>query len=109
MSLNALKVLLGHKDIRMTLGYAAITQESVREEYFTALAKTQIKYEIPGYSIKVPDLREGMNQSFYDAQRYIKKHVAQNGNPDPDKIKRLFGRLMQLRQEFSDLLKPSQT
>ena len=46
-----------------------------------------------------------MNQSFYEAQRYIKKYAEDIGNPDPDKLRRLFGRLMTLRQEFSDLLK----
>ena len=108
MSLNALKVLLGHNDIRMTLGYAAVTQEAVRAEYYAALTKIQIKYETPSYSLKVPDLREGMNQSFYDVQRYIKKLVNENKNTDPVKIKRLLGRMMSLRQEFSDLLKPVQ-
>lgn len=107
MSLNSLKMLLGHKDIRMTLGYAAVTQETVRAEYYAALKKIHVKYETPSYSLRTPDLREGMNQSFYDAQRFIKKFVNENGNSDPDKLKRLFGRLMTLRQEFSDLLKIS--
>lgn len=108
ISLNVLKVLLGHKDIRMTLGYAAVTQEAVRTEYFEALNKIHVKYETPSYSLKTPDLREGMNHSFYDAQRFIKKLVDQQGNPDPEKLRKLFGRLMRIRQEFSDLFNPSQ-
>ena len=108
MSLSSIKELLGHRDIRMTLNYAAVTQEKLRNEYFGALAKIQEKYEITNYKLKKPDMREGMNQSFYDAQRYIKKIVSENGNTNPEKLKRLFGRLMSLRQEFSDLLKPVQ-
>lgn len=108
MSLSAIKELLGHNDIRMTLNYAAVTQEKLRNEYFSALNKIQEQYKSTSYKIKTPDLREGMNQSFYEAQRYIKKYVSEHGNPDPEKLKRLFGRLMTLRQEFSDFLKLSQ-
>lgn len=107
ISLSALKVLLGHRDIRMTLGYAAVTQEAVRSEFFAALNKIHTKYETPSYSLRTPDLIEGMNQSFYDAQRFIKKFVKEKGNPNPEKLKNLFGRFMRLRQEFSDLLKNS--
>jgi site-specific recombinase XerD len=109
MSLSAIKELLGHNDIRMTLNYAAVTQEKLRIEYFTALSKIQEKYEVTSYQVRKPDLKEGMNQSFYEAQRYIKKIVAESGNPNPEQLKRLFSRLMKLRQEFSDLLKPSQS
>lgn len=108
MSLSAIKELLGHNDIRMTLGYAAVTQEKLRNEYYAALSKVQEKYQATSFRVRTPDLREGMNQSFYEAQRYIKKIVTERGNPNPEKLKRLFGRLMTLRQEFSDLLKTSQ-
>lgn len=104
ISLNALKLLLGHKDIRMTLGYAAVTQESVRNEYFAAISKIQTQYQVPNYSLKTPDLREGVNTAFYDAQRYIKKFVKENGNPDPQKLERLLYRLNTVRHELSILL-----
>jgi len=105
MSLSAIKELLGHNDIRMTLNYAAVTQEKLRNEYFAALSKIQEQYSVTSFNVRKPDLVEGMNQSFYEAQRYIKKYAEDIGNPDPDKLRRLFGRLMTLRQEFSDLLK----
>ncbi|MGE0633503.1 MAG: tyrosine-type recombinase/integrase [Pseudobdellovibrionaceae bacterium] len=108
MSLSSLKELLGHNDIRMTLNYAAVTQEKLRNEYFAALTKIQDQYNVTSYRVRTPDFVEGMNQSFYEAQRYIKKIVAVKGDPDPEKIKRLFGRLMKLRQEFSDYLKTAQ-
>jgi site-specific recombinase XerD len=104
ISLNALKVLLGHRDIRMTLGYAAVTQEAVRSEFFTALNKIHIKYETPSYSLRTPDLREGMNQSIYDAQRFVKKFIKDNGISDQQKLNRLLARLMTVRQEISNLL-----
>jgi hypothetical protein len=39
MNICALKEILGHRDIKMTLRYAAVTQEKVRSEYFAALAR----------------------------------------------------------------------
>ncbi len=108
MSLSSIKELLGHRDIRMTLNYAAVTQENLRSEYYTALNKIQEKYQATSYKVRIPDLRVGMNQSFYDAQRYIKKLANENVKADPEKLKRLCARLMTLRQEFSDLLKSSQ-
>lgn len=44
MSLVGLMKLLGHSNYRMTLRYAAITQETVRVEYFAALESTQARY-----------------------------------------------------------------
>jgi hypothetical protein len=39
MNICALKEALGHRDIKMTLRYAAVTQEKVRSEYFQALKR----------------------------------------------------------------------
>ncbi len=44
MSLTSVMRLLGHRDIKMTLRYTAITQETVRTEYFEALSRIQTKY-----------------------------------------------------------------
>jgi site-specific recombinase XerD len=41
MSILALRDILGHKDIRMTLQYAEVTQEKVRKEYFEALNRIE--------------------------------------------------------------------
>lgn len=105
LSITTLKKLLGHRDIRMTLNYAAVTQETIRNEYFGALSKIQSKYEVAAYPLKLPDLRQGMNRAFYDAQKYAKKMARDKNNVDPEKLKRLCARMMTLRQELSDLLK----
>ena len=44
--LFALMKLLGHKDHRMTLRYAEVTLETVRREYFGALAKVESRYDL---------------------------------------------------------------
>jgi site-specific recombinase XerD len=105
MSITTLKTLMGHRDIRMTLNYAAITQETIRNEYFTALTKVQSRYEVASYPLKTPDLRDGVSRAFYDAQKYIKKCSQEFGNPHPQKLKLLLYRLNSLRHEFSVLLK----
>jgi site-specific recombinase XerD len=50
VSLPALKELLGHKDIRMTLGYVQITQNDLQEQYRQARQSVDGKYAIPGLS-----------------------------------------------------------
>ncbi len=104
LSITTLKVLLGHTDIRMTLNYAAVTQETGRNEYFAALSKVQSRYEVASYPLKTPDLKSGVNHAFYDTQRFIKKFVKEHGNPDSEKLTRLLFRLNTLRHEFSLLL-----
>ena len=47
MSLVAVMRLLGHRDFRMTLRYAAITPETVSNEYTKALAQLATKYRLP--------------------------------------------------------------
>ena len=46
MSLVGVMKLLGHRDFRMTLRYAAITQETVGTEYFQALKKIEHRYPL---------------------------------------------------------------
>ena len=46
VSLPALMKLLGHRDYRMTLRYAAITIETVTSEHADALAKIEARYDL---------------------------------------------------------------
>lgn len=104
LPLTTLKALLGHRDIRMTLGYAAVTQETIRNEYFTALTKIQARYEVASYPLKVPDIKTGINRSFYESMKLIKKFSQQNKISDQEKLTKLLYRLNSLRNEFSVLL-----
>lgn len=47
MSLVGVMRLLGHRDFRMTLRYAAITPETVGKEYYQALTQLATKYHLP--------------------------------------------------------------
>ena len=105
LSITTLKKLMGHRDIRMTLGYAAITQETIRNEYFEALSKIQSRYEVASYPLKVPDFNTGMNRSIYDAQKYAKKIAKGRSDINKQQFDRLCYRLMTLRNDFCRLLK----
>jgi hypothetical protein len=89
----------------MTLNYAAVTQETIRNEYFEALTKTHAKYEVAAFPLRVPNLRDGMNRGFYDAQKYAKKIVRDRPDINPLKFQRLLQRMMMLRHELSTILK----
>jgi site-specific recombinase XerD len=104
LSITTLKTLLGHRDIKMTLNYAAVTQETVRNEYFTALTKVQTRYEATQYPLKTPDLADGINRALKDIPRLMKKYIEMHGDPNPEKIRRMLFRVNDLRQEFSVIL-----
>ena len=59
MSLVGVMRLLGHRDIRMTLRYAAVTPEIVAEEYQSALEKLATKYRLPPGVAAAPPVPEG--------------------------------------------------
>ena len=46
MNIVALKEFLGHKDIRMTLNYAEVAPEKIKNDYFEAINKIQTEYKI---------------------------------------------------------------
>lgn len=104
VSITTLKTLLGHHDIKMTLNYAAVTQETVRNEYFTALSKIQTRYEATHYPLRAPDLQEGIDRAFKDIQQLTKKFLRTPGNPDQKRIDRLLYRTKTLRHELGKLL-----
>lgn len=109
MPITTLKILLGHRDIRMTLNYAAVTQETVRREYFTALSKIQSRYEVASYPLQVPDLKVGVMRAFYDVNGAIKKFSQEHPVDSPEKLKRLLYRLNVLRHDFSLCLRLPET
>jgi site-specific recombinase XerD len=47
VSLPALMRMLGHKDIRMTLRYAQITQQDLQREFYAARGKTTHSHRVP--------------------------------------------------------------
>ncbi len=73
MSLVGVMHLLGHRDYRMTLRYAAITQETVTREYLKALAKIEVRYQPP--SPAIPSPQQDPRRLLSDLARWIQKHI----------------------------------
>jgi len=48
ISLPALKELLGHKDIRMTMRYIQVSQNDLQEQYRQARQSIASRYAVPG-------------------------------------------------------------
>jgi len=79
MSLVSIMKLLGHRDYRMTLRYTAITQETVRTEYFEALSFIQKKYRtepLPSNHLSVPDPIKMLS----DVVRWVQNHKTRNAS-----------------------------
>lgn len=74
MSLTGVMRLLGHQDVRMTLRYAAVTLEGVREEYFKALEKIEQRYRC---TIRSPADSYSLDptQALADLIRFFKAQV----------------------------------
>jgi site-specific recombinase XerD len=105
LPIQCLKELLGHTDIKMTLVYAAVTQETLRRDYFQALTKVHARYESAAYPLRAPDLHQGVMRAFYDVIKSVKKYTEEHGNPNPEKLARLHYRFNTIRHEYSVLLK----
>ena len=75
VSLPSVMRLLGHRDIRMTLRYAAITQELVKKEYFQALPKMESRYRDALRAIP-PSTDFDPIKSLVDTSQWIRKHIA---------------------------------
>lgn len=104
LPLQCLKELLGHTDIKMTLIYAAVTQETLRRDYFDALTKIQSRYETAKYSIQIPGLGDGLLQAFGDLNKAIRRSSRERDGIDHKRLARITSRLSFLQHEVSLLL-----
>jgi len=91
VSLITLMKLLGHKKIEMTLRYAAVTQETIRREYFEGINKAIEQYDIPDV---YKSQQSQPTQSMLDIISLVEKRRQESQNPKSEKktiqfIKRL--------------------
>jgi site-specific recombinase XerD len=94
MSLVALMRLLGHRDYRMTLRYAAITDETVLTEFNNALLANARRY-VPDPS-SAPLAKIDPLAHLLDVVRYVQKRSA-DADLDPIRTSRLVKRIQRLR------------
>ena len=103
MSLVGMMRLLGHKDYRMTLRYAAITDETVLSEYSAALARNQHRYD--SAALLPPALGADPAKQLTDLARHLLLRVPDD-QLDPVKIRNLARRLRSLASQVRRLQTP---
>jgi integrase len=106
MSLVGLMRLLGHKDYRMTLRYAAITDETVLIEYVAALDRSTQRYAVPAPSRPVVHLDPA--QQLNELARNLHLRIGDD-HLDPARARLLVRRLRRLATELRRLAKTQKT
>lgn len=100
MSLTGLMHLLGHRDIRMTLRYAAVTLETVGREYFQALEVLEQRYRCnihhPGDEIQLNAM-----QALGDIIRLIKRQTPTLDSTDQRRARLLIRRLERIHKDLA--------
>jgi site-specific recombinase XerD len=104
MSLVGVMRLLGHRDYRMTLRYAAITDDTVLTEYTAALDRNKHRYD--STAVLPPMLSSDPAKQLGDLARHLLMR-AQDDALDPDKARNLARRLRTLASEVRRLQKRS--
>jgi len=105
MSLPALKELMGHKDIRMTLRYLKVTQPDLQREFYRARHNTPQPYSIPSLSVTTAtsDL-PGIRQALAATRHLLEMYRRQLSH---DKIgrrlQRLDRRLLDVDQQLQNI------
>jgi hypothetical protein len=103
MSLVGIMHLLGHHSLKMTLCYAAVTQETIRDEYFAAIEKLEGRY-----SLQKRDPATNINALPQDSLTVAILWLKQNAdhtfpNVPHRKISLMVKRLHRLKAELADI------
>lgn len=99
MSLVGIMKLLGHRSLRMTMRYAAVTQETVVKDYFSAIAKLSSRYELPEHASAIsgadaPD----PDRMLRDVIAYLRNNTGSDNN-----AQRLITRIHKIRYDIAQL------
>jgi len=103
ISLTALKEILGHRDIRMTMGYVQVTQNDLQREYHRARKKIASVHNIPQLSGNhdpapgksgISDICRALDALRHQLEMYRRQLPSQQ---EKNKIQSLARRLAKLR------------
>ncbi len=101
MSLVGVMKLLGHRDHRMTLRYAAITDETVETEYFQALNHIEKRYHSKKKS--APSPHDDPVRMLIHLERWIQKTVGYDRG-DKRRAKSIAQRINRIKTDVHDIL-----
>ena len=107
MNLLSLRDILGHRDIRMTLRYAAVTQETIRKEYFAALEKIKNQYSYQENQRQSP-IPTNYLLILNDLALSIKKYGRTNPKVSPKQLSCLIKRISRLQSDIDQILSKSE-
>jgi site-specific recombinase XerD len=103
MNLPSVMRILGHRDYRMTLRYAAITDETLASEYAAALEKVESRYATTPTSPATPSVSQP-ERMLTDAARYLDRRI-RDQSIDSRQARPLMNRLRRLDTAFRKLLR----
>jgi site-specific recombinase XerD len=83
MSLVGVMRLLGHRDHRMTLRYAAITPETIGDDYHKALARLVTKYKLPTKPERTSDTPSDPIRLLDVLSHWLRKHAMSSSRVRP--------------------------
>lgn len=100
MSLIGVMRLLGHRSLRMTMRYAAITQQTVVKDYYEAMSKISLQYD--GCSANRAEI---VDEACPDPDRMLRDVISflRNQGEVNQQIHRLITRVHKLRYEIANL------
>lgn len=105
MSLLGVMKLLGHKSVRMTLRYAAVSPENIREEYLTAIGKIEQRQEMREIveQLQKGDSDPDLGTSFMELQTLVRR-LGHEKKAEPRSVRLLIKRVQRLQTEIEQLL-----
>jgi site-specific recombinase XerD len=105
ISLPALKELMGHKDIRMTLRYLKVTQPDLQREFYRARHNSAQLYCIPSLSVStatsdLPGIRHALAATRHLLEMY-RRQISDDKNGR--RLQRLDRRLLDVDQQLQNI------
>lgn len=103
MNICALKEALGHTDIKMTLRYAAVTQEKVRTEYFSALKRMKEALPTEESLLEKKEDTKNYNLILSDLVRHLQKNGINKGISQKQLL-HLVKRVRRLKEDIKKII-----
>lgn len=105
VSFFTLMKLLGHRHFKMTMRYAAVTQETIRKEYFTALDKISNEIDMPE-SVKPASPTANPLEALPDLVKWLQVSPDSHKLSDRE-LKLLSRRIQQIQRDIQSSFKKS--
>lgn len=105
MSLLGLMKVLGHHSMRMTLRYAAVSPETVREEYLAAISKIEQRHDLRSIveKLRTEDGDPDISASFTELKTLVRR-LGFEKDVEQNRMRLLIKRIQRLQGEIEQLL-----